>query len=233
MKQDFLGQKILLLTAHPDDESYAAAGTIYKNYQAGGWTVLVCATYGEKGTSHLKKKISATELKKLRKREMTKAAKLLHIAPTHFIGLPDGKVRANKKKIYEYFLKQANKYKPQVIMGYGPDGISGHHDHVAVGIIARRVAKKIKVPYAAFTLPPKIQKQALAYLKTRRQAKHYINDIKFMKPNITVRINPAIKKKALRCHASQMDGSNAFTGFPEFAVKELLKAEHFVFYKER
>lgn len=230
--KNFLGQKILLLTAHPDDESYAAAGTLFKNYQAGGWNVLVCASYGEKGTSHLNEKISSEKFKQIRKQELLRAAKLLHIAPVHFIGVPDGKIKQNKVKVFNQFIKYAKKYQPQVIMGYGKDGISGHHDHIAVGDIASNVAKLLKVPYISFTLPPGINKMAMIYLKTRRRAKHYINNIKFAKPNSKVIINAAIKKKALGCYKSQMDGVKAFIGFPKFVVKELLKSEYFVINKK-
>ena len=42
-------KKILLVFAHPDDESFAAAGTVAK-YVKAGWEVdLICATRGEKG----------------------------------------------------------------------------------------------------------------------------------------------------------------------------------------
>ena len=91
--KNFLGQKILLLTAHPDDESFAAAGTLFNNYKAGGWNVLICASYGEKGTSHLKKKIPSAKFKLVRKKELLSAARLLHIAPVHFMGVPDGQVK--------------------------------------------------------------------------------------------------------------------------------------------
>jgi len=216
--KNFLGQKILLLTAHPDDESYAAAGTMFENYKADGWNVLVCASYGEKGTSHLKKQITSAKFKQIRKKELLRAAKLLHIAPVHFIGVPDGKIKQNKAKIFNQFIRYAKKYKPQVILGYGKDGISGHHDHIAVGDIASKVARKLKIPYVAYTLPPRINKMAEKYLKSRRRAGHYINKLKFT--------------KALGCHKSQMDGVKAFTGFPKFAVKELLKSEYFVINKK-
>ena len=96
--KSFLGQKLLFFTAHPDDESYVAAGTIYKNYQAGGWNVLVCASHGEKGTSHLKKKVPVSKFKKVRGKELRKVAKLLHIAPVHILGFPDGRIKKNKRK---------------------------------------------------------------------------------------------------------------------------------------
>ncbi len=47
----FLGKKIFMITAHPEDESYVAAGTLHKNIEAGGGNALVCATPGPSGTS--------------------------------------------------------------------------------------------------------------------------------------------------------------------------------------
>ena len=66
--KNFLGKRILVLTAHPDDEGYAMAGSIYKNYALGGSVFLLCATYGEKGMSHLKRPVSTTRFS-LRKKD--------------------------------------------------------------------------------------------------------------------------------------------------------------------
>ena len=46
---NILGRKIVWLFAHPDDECYLAAGTIYENYRNGGENYLICATAGEQG----------------------------------------------------------------------------------------------------------------------------------------------------------------------------------------
>jgi LmbE family N-acetylglucosaminyl deacetylase len=226
--KNFLGQKLLFITAHPDDESYAVAGTIYKNYLAGGWNVLVCASYGEKGTSHLKKKVPVFEFKKIREKELKKAAKLLHIAPVHILGISDGKLRKNKSKIYKRGARYVRQHKPQAIVGFSSDGISGHYDHISVGEVAQRIAKRFKIPFYAFTLPPPIAKNAIKWLKSRRTNPHYAKTVRYQRPTVRIKIDPTMKKRALRCHKSQMDGTNAFTGFPGYAVKELLKAEYFV-----
>lgn len=228
MQKSFLGKKLLIITAHPDDESYVCAGTIYKNFQQGGWSVLICGTYGERGTSHLKRKLSTTQLKRIRQHELTAVSRLLHIVPAHIIGVPDGRVRLRTAFFYRKALSLAKQYKPQAIVSFGEDGITGHLDHIAAGAVARRIARKLGVPFYAFTLPPSIAKDALAWLKTRRQAPHYARTVRYRKPTIKIAIDSRIKKQALRCHASQMDGKNAFTGFPPFAVRELLKAEYFV-----
>lgn len=217
-----------MFTAHPDDESYTAAGTIFENHRAGGTTILVCASFGEKGTSHLKKSLTPNQVKQQRKRELRAASRFLSVSKLYIVGLPDGKISAHKKALLRKGLNVAKRHKPDFILSFGPDGISGHQDHIATGQVARAVARILSVPFVAFALPPRIRKSALGWLKSRRKANHYVRSLRFGKPNFRAVINANVKKKALRYHRSQMDNMNAFTGFPPYAVKELLKAEYFI-----
>jgi len=217
-----------VFTAHPDDESYAAAGTIFENHRAGGKTMLICASLGEKGVSHLKKPLTKGQVKQLRKKELQAAARFLSISKLYIIGLPDGTISTYKKILFRKGLKIARHYRPDFILSFGPDGISGHKDHIATGHIAETVARRLKVPFIAFALPPRLQRSALGWLKTRRKSKHYAASLHFKKPDLRVAIEARVKKKALRYHRSQMDNMNAFTGFPPYAVKELLRAEYFI-----
>lgn len=225
--ESFLGKRILVITAHPDDEGYAMAGSIYKNHTSGGSTYLLCATYGEKGNSHLKKKTTQKELKKIRKKELLKSAKILHIEDVRIVGIPDAKVKLHKERMRNAGAKYAKQVSPDAIVSFASDGISGHFDHVTAGVVAKKIARDLKIPFFAATLPPKVAKHALAHLRARRHAGHYKSQIVFEKPSLRIPINKAIKKKAIRAHSSQMDSRDAFTGFPAFAVAELLTAEYF------
>src|SRR3989344_5375281 len=145
MKHKILGKKILLLTAHPDDESFAAAGTIYENDKAGGLSILVCATFGEKGVSHLQKMASSKEIKKIREGELRKSAELLNISKIVFLKLPDTKLSTKSKVLQETYLKIARAARPEIIMSFGADGLTGHKDHVAVGLAAKHLAQDLKL----------------------------------------------------------------------------------------
>ncbi len=224
-----LGKKILVLTAHPDDEAYASAGTLHLNRKMGGTNYLICATLGERGSSHLKRRITSAELKKIRKQELIRAAKFLGVSKLLILNFPDGKVDKHKKILLGKVADVAFKYRPDFIMSFGPDGISGHRDHIAVGEIARQVARGLKTKLAVFTLPPKFKRQAEKWLLARRRAPHYKKGIAFANPDLRVKIDPEIKKRALRFHASQMDDENVFSGFPKYAVRELLRYEYFRF----
>lgn len=222
------GKRILLVTAHPDDESYVFGGTVFRNAMRGGTTALVCATSGERGTSHLPKALAPALMKRLRGRELRKAARMLRIASVTIGNIPDGRVARYPQQFFQTSLRSAQRFRPAVVMSFSADGITGHRDHLAAGKVARRLSRALRVPLLAATLPPAIQRGALQWLATRRRHGHYAARIRFAKPTLRIPIDAAAKQRAIRCHRSQMDGKQAFTGYPAYAVRELLRAEYYV-----
>lgn len=226
MKQNFLGKRLLVLTAHPDDEQLAA-GTMYANHKAGGQTFLVCATAGEKGKSHLKKPVTDAALKKIRKEELMEAADILKINKVIFLGLPDAHLREHKKEVFEKILEQVQKVKPDQIFSFGPDGISAHWDHITVGEAARSAGKKMKVPVAAFTFHPLIAKHRSSMMLSRRKFGDYADLQEFRKGDIIVKVDARIKQKARAVHRSQFAGSWIKT-LPGVLLRRYFATEHFV-----
>jgi LmbE family N-acetylglucosaminyl deacetylase len=224
----FLGTRLLIVTAHPDDESYCAAGTIYLNTRAGGETLLVCATLGELGSSHLKRKTTKAKLKSRRRRELARAARFLGVRRVVHAGIPDGALRRRAGTLFRAAMAAARAFKPDCILTFGADGLTGHHDHIAAGKVGARVARRLRVPLYAFTLPPALTRRGLSWLKSRRVASHYSNSLRYRKPDVRIPISTQVKRRALGFHRSQMDGPAVFSGYPAFAVQELLRAEYFV-----
>lgn len=224
---EFIGGRLFVATAHPDDESYAAGSLLKMNSLGGGDTMIACATLGEKGTSHLVKPLTVHQIKVLRKKELIKAAKVLKINKLHTFNIPDGKVKNHKTFLYNKYLALAKAYQPDAIISFDETGITGHWDHIAIGQVAKRLARKLKVPMYAFCISPKLKKQVAKWLMTRRRAPHYVAKIKISKPDFKILIDPRTKKLALQAHASQMDGPQVYSGYPAYAVTELLKAEYF------
>ena len=218
-----------MLTAHPDDESFAAAGTIHKNHEVGGQTVLVCATLGERGVSHMQNPMSIKEVKMTRKRELEKCAEILGISKVLFLNLPDTKLSAKGKVLQESCLKIARAVSPELIMSFGDDGLTGHKDHVAIGRAAKHLAKDLRLDLCMFAFPKSFAKVAKALFVERRKFGNYLANRgwKFEKPNIDIHINPAVKGRALECHASQLDRGGVMGSFPEKYKKLFLSREYF------
>jgi LmbE family N-acetylglucosaminyl deacetylase len=194
---------------------------------------LICATSGEKGKSHLTRPVTDAQLKKIRQNELLKAAKILGVKHVIFLGLPDSKVRENAAKLYLKSLSVIKEMDPDYILSFGPDGISAHWDHITVGKIARRIAKRLKVPLAAFTLsdafiaarrsPPRRE-----FFLARRKFGKYKGIPEHRKGDIKVKIDLAIKRKAMRSHISQFSGGTPFSQFPKKVQDKLMGYEHFV-----
>ncbi|HEX4103859.1 MAG TPA: PIG-L family deacetylase [Candidatus Paceibacterota bacterium] len=220
MATHFLGKKLLVITAHPDDEGIAA-GTMYENHKAGGETYLICATYGEKGKSHLAKPVSDAALKRIRKNELLKAAKVLHVKQVFFLGLPDTKVGKHRKELFAKCAAIVREVKPDQLVSFGPDGMSGHLDHIAAHAAALQLAKKFKLPLAAATLAGKLvaQRRKL-FLARRKFGKYAAGSIVHRKGDIKIKINKTMKHRAMKNHVSQFGAKG-----PNFPI---ITEEHFV-----
>ena len=223
-----LGEKILFVTAHPDDESYLAAGTMLRNQEAGGTSFVACATFGEKGKSHIKRKVTAGQLKKLRKKELLTVSKFLKVSGLLMPGLPDAQMgmKSNQAAFFKKLLPFAAKHRPTLMISFGKDGVSGHIDHISVGKVAKQVAKKLKVPFLTFSAPPGFRK-SLEALKTRRKHGKYVKMLKHRPHDIEIKIDRLKKMKALHFHKSQLDSEGPFAGLSPETVKQFLSIEYF------
>jgi LmbE family N-acetylglucosaminyl deacetylase len=225
-----VGKRLLFVTAHPDDESYLAAGTMLKNHAAGGVSYVACATFGEKGKSHIKKGVTVGELKKRRKKELLAASKFLKVSGLLIPGLPDAELgsKSNQSSFFKSLLPFAAKLQPAYIISFGKDGVSGHMDHISVGKVAKQVAKKLKIPFLKFSAPPELHK-SLEELKRRRKHGKYVKSIKRQPHDIEIKVNPLKKLKALHFHKSQLDREGPLANFSTKAVKQILTREYFSF----
>jgi LmbE family N-acetylglucosaminyl deacetylase len=223
-----LGKKILFVTAHPDDESFAAAGTMLRNHEAGGTSLVACATFGEKGRSHIKRKITARQLKMLRKKELLAASKYLKVSRLLMPGLPDTELgrKSNQDAFRKKLLRFAATHRPDFIISFGEDGISGHVDHISVGKVAKEVAKELKIPFLTFSAPPELEK-SIEVLRKRRKHGKYVKRLKPKPHDVEIKVNPIKKLKALHFHKSQFEFQETFAEFPAKTVKQFLSREYF------
>ncbi len=120
---------LLVVLAHPDDESFPMGGTLAKYVAQGTRVELICATRGEAGIPNL----SPIEAAQIRERELRAAAHVLGLAGIHFLGYQDGKLAsANPEYMLTQLVTLMWEIRPEVVITFGPDGISGHPDHVAI-----------------------------------------------------------------------------------------------------
>lgn len=216
-----------MLVAHPDDETYLGVGLLRANALNGGTNTVLCGTCGEKGTSHLKKPVTKTALKMIRCREIRSVCKEIPRTKVYIGRHRDGGLAHDKAKFFREARTIAKKIKPDLIVSFGRDGITGHFDHVACGDIARAIAKSMKVQFLAFTYPAKYHATMPGWLKGRRKSPHYKHIVAYRHPKIRINVEPKWKLKMLRKHASQLDHANPYHPVPMRIAQHLLANEYF------
>ena len=85
--------RVLVITAHPDDVDFGAAGTIAQWTDAGLEVNYCIVTNGEAGGSD--RSVPRAEMAAIRQAEQTAAAKQVGVHDLHFLGYPDGRVEAS------------------------------------------------------------------------------------------------------------------------------------------
>jgi LmbE family N-acetylglucosaminyl deacetylase len=123
---------ILGVWAHPDDESYLTAGIMADAIRNGQRVVCVTATKGEAGSQDEKRWPSAT-IADVRTKELMAALNLLGVTEHHWLGYVDGHCHeiddAEGTAKVRAFIEEIQ---PDSVLTFGPDGDTGHLDHIAV-----------------------------------------------------------------------------------------------------
>jgi len=116
---------LLVVVAHPDDESFGT-GSVLARARALGWrTSVVCATRGEAGETTL----DVDDLGAVREQELRAAADVLGVDEVRVLGYPDGGV-ADVAELPEVLAPIVDELDPDVVVTL--DGGDGHPDHAAV-----------------------------------------------------------------------------------------------------
>jgi LmbE family N-acetylglucosaminyl deacetylase len=126
--------RLLGVFAHPDDETLCAGGTLAKYASAGAEVSVVALTRG--GAGQIRDAGTATRgtLAAVRERELDAAGKELGLTRTRCLDHPDGGLaEVDAASLLEQASQLIGEFDPDVVITFGPDGFSGHPDHVAVG----------------------------------------------------------------------------------------------------
>jgi LmbE family N-acetylglucosaminyl deacetylase len=123
---------ILGIWAHPDDEVYLSGGVMAAARSAGQRVVCVTATRGEHGTDD-PVAWPPDRLGALRQRELEASLAVLGVHEHRFLGVEDGRcaVRPNLPMV-ERLIAIIREVRPDTILTFGPDGMTGHEDHQMV-----------------------------------------------------------------------------------------------------
>jgi len=135
--------KVLLgVFAHPDDETTCAG--VLARAAAGGWEVrVIFATSGDAGSDVSGRNLKGAVLGKEREREGACSLATLGVKrPPIWLGFGDGTLARARLQVKERLANELGGLKPDVIVSFGPEGITGHADHIAVGKATDEAARE-------------------------------------------------------------------------------------------
>lgn len=123
---------ILGIWAHPDDEAYLSGGLMAIARNHGSRVVCVTATRGELGTSD-PETWPPEQLAAERTGELARCLAILGVTEHHWLGYRDGECAAVRASdAIARLCELIGEVRPDTVLSFGPDGITGHPDHQAV-----------------------------------------------------------------------------------------------------
>ncbi|WP_433344589.1 N-acetyl-1-D-myo-inositol-2-amino-2-deoxy-alpha-D-glucopyranoside deacetylase [Micromonospora sp. CA-111912] len=155
--------RLLLVHAHPDDESIGTGSTMAHYAATGAHVTLVTCTLGEEGEIHVPElaQLAAAEADQLggfRIGELAAACAALGVADHRFLGgagryrdsgmmglatneHPRAFWQADLDTAAGYLVEIMREIRPQVLITYDPNGFYGHPDHIQAHRVAMRAVE--------------------------------------------------------------------------------------------
>src|SRR5688572_516234 len=88
-------ERVMVVTAHPDDSEFGAGGTIAKLVKEGREVTYVIVTNGDKGSAD--RTMTPERLVPIRQEEQRDAARVLGVVGVVFLGYEDGEVEDTRR----------------------------------------------------------------------------------------------------------------------------------------
>lgn len=186
----------MIITAHPDDAEFGAAGTVARWTQKGKSAVYVVCTSGDKGTSD--RSMTSEKLIPIREKEQRAACEVLGVSEVAFLGYEDQSLE-DTPEFRKHIVEMIRKYQPHTVVTLDPyRRYLWHRDHRIVGQVVMDAVFPFARDYMAY---PDLIEKGLEPHKVREILFFGAEDVNY---HSDISTTFEFKLKALRCHESQM-----------------------------
>jgi LmbE family N-acetylglucosaminyl deacetylase len=251
---DLSTRTLMAVFAHPDDEAFGTGGTLARYAAEGGDVHLVTATRGEAGEIAEPGLAIPANLPQVREQELRCACQIYGIHAPRFLDYVDGQLTmVHQGQAVGKLVRIIRQVRPQVLITFGPDGIYGHYDHIAVhrwATIAADLAadpdcfpdqvtetcERHRVSKVYFVALP--EEQVAAMSQEGETAAVMMDGVPFRfagrrRDEITTVIDVSdyaeAKLRGIRCHATQIDPHSPFAETPDEVLSQpWFQREHFI-----
>ena len=138
-------RRMLVCFAHPDDEAFPVGGALAAHASQGVEIRLVTATSGEEGEIRQEGAATRETLGQIRRTELSCAVRALGLAGHRVLRYRDSGMAGTDanadplayinipaEEVVEQLVEEIRRFRPQVVLTFGRDGLYGHPDHIAI-----------------------------------------------------------------------------------------------------
>lgn len=186
--------RVLVVVAHPDDESFGLGAVISRFVAAGARVSVLCLTHGEASTLHG----VAGDLATIREQELTDAADALGVGTVRILGYPDGGLTDMPlDELSSHVIEMAGEVAADGMLAFDSTGVTGHPDHVRATEAAVAAARARRVSVLGWTLPESVAQA----LRTEFGVDFRGRDPREI--DLVVAVDRGRQRRAVDCHPSQ------------------------------
>jgi LmbE family N-acetylglucosaminyl deacetylase len=152
----------MVIVAHPGDEAFGFGGAIAQSASSGAYVVVVCATRGRFDprlldkppapggrNRHYSKPVVWRNLDTVREDELRRSVALLGVNVLRVLDYAEESLpTVDRTELIGRLTEPIRMHRPEVILSFGPDGVTGDADHVALSQAVREAFRKAGEPLA-------------------------------------------------------------------------------------
>ncbi len=129
--------RMMVVTAHPDDEASSFGGTLRLYQERGVETSIICLTPGQAAT-HRGGARSDQELAAIRRQEFAAACAMLKVSDATVLDYPDGQLhRVDPVRVVGDLTLRLRQFRPHILLTFDlSGGATGHTDHTMASVFA-------------------------------------------------------------------------------------------------
>jgi len=205
---------ILSIWAHPDDETYLAAGVMADAVRIGARVVCVTATRGEKGSLDEERWPPAT-LGAVRERELERCMAILGVDDHRWLDYVDGELESvSTAEGVGRVVELLEEVRPDSVLTFGPEGMTDHPDHKRISAWVGEAFASAAKPGARLLQATTTPEWAATFVpRLNRFNVYYSPDTPPVTPReelgICFDLPPdlrEVKLRAIEAHESQVEG---------------------------
>lgn len=244
----------MVIVAHPGDEAFGFAGAISHAAAAGAYVVVVCATRGYFDT-RLREKPPAPggknrdpkerpviwrNIDTVREDELRRSVAMLNVRVLRMLDYSEGELGSVPfDELVGRIVLPIRMHRPEVILSFGPDGVTGDPDHV---VLSRAVSTAFEAAGQPLAYETDLEEDQVAWraaklyhLVVPRSAVEQLGDQapegygSTVEPTVALELGELaeLKLAAIRRHVSQTGQHGPFSDWEVDARDRYLATEHY------